>query len=145
MSLIFAIESESLYFWSGFNSFLYDISHGRCMVSHSARVVMTLLVRNEQDVIVENILFHHRQGVDSFIVMDNASDATVEIVRELAHSTRLSCVISAMTPTTSRFGSLRWLVLQPQSMEQIGLSTMMPMNSGCFRILMFAIIPLPMM
>ena len=51
------------------------------------RVVMTLLVRNEQDVIAENILFHHRQGVDAFIVMDNlSSDATVQIVRDLAHS-----------------------------------------------------------
>ena len=48
---------------------------------------MTLLVRNEQDVIAENILFHYRQGIDAFIVMDNlSSDATVEIVRELAHS-----------------------------------------------------------
>ena len=48
---------------------------------------MTLLVRNEQDVIAENILFHHRQGVDAFIVMDNlSSDATVDIVRDLAHS-----------------------------------------------------------
>lgn len=48
---------------------------------------MTLLVRNEQDVIAENILFHHRQGVDAFIVMDNlSSDATVEIVRDLSHS-----------------------------------------------------------
>ena len=55
--------------------------------SAQPRVVMTLLVRNEQDVIAENILFHHFQGVDAFIVMDNlSSDATVEIVRELAHS-----------------------------------------------------------
>ncbi len=51
------------------------------------RIVMTLLVRNEQDVIAENILFHHHQGVDAFIVMDNLStDSTVEIVRELARS-----------------------------------------------------------
>jgi len=51
----------------------------------SPRIVMTLLVRNEQDVIAENILFHHHQGVDAFLVMDNLStDSTVEIVRELA-------------------------------------------------------------
>ena len=48
---------------------------------------MTLLVRNEQDVVAENILFHHFQGVDQFIVMDNlSSDSTVEIVRDLACS-----------------------------------------------------------
>ena len=51
------------------------------------KVVMTLLVRNEQDVIAENILFHYRQGVEGFIVMDNLStDATVEVVQDLAHS-----------------------------------------------------------
>ena len=36
----------------------------------STRVVMTLLVRNEEDVIAENILFHYAQGVESFLVMD---------------------------------------------------------------------------
>ena len=39
----------------------------------STRVVMTLLVRNEEDVVAENILFHHAQGVESFLVMDNLS------------------------------------------------------------------------
>ena len=33
------------------------------------KVAMTLLVRNEQDVIAENILFHFHQGVDA--QMDN--------------------------------------------------------------------------
>ena len=55
--------------------------------SAQPRIIMTLLVRNEQDVIAENILFHFHQGVDAFIVMDNLStDATVEIVRDLAHT-----------------------------------------------------------
>jgi len=48
---------------------------------------MTLLVRNEQDIIAENILFHYNQGVDGFIVMDNLStDDTVEIVQNLSFS-----------------------------------------------------------
>ena len=38
----------------------------------STRVVMTLLVRNEEDVIAENILFHYAQGVESFLVMDKS-------------------------------------------------------------------------
>mgnify|MGYP001341806789 CR=1 FL=1 len=55
--------------------------------SAQPRIIMTLLVRNEQDVIAENILFHYHQGVDAFIVMDNLStDATVEILRDLAHT-----------------------------------------------------------
>jgi hypothetical protein len=49
------------------------------------RVVMTLLVRNEADVITDNLLFHRHQGIDQFIVMDNGStDGTQAIVEELA-------------------------------------------------------------
>ena len=49
------------------------------------KITMTLLVRNEQDIIAENIRFHHALGVDSFIVMDNLStDATADIVKALA-------------------------------------------------------------
>ena len=51
----------------------------------SPKITMTLLVRNEQDIISENIRLHHALGVDSFIVMDNLStDKTADIVRALA-------------------------------------------------------------
>jgi len=44
---------------------------------------MTLLVRDEEDIIRENIEFHKSQGVDFFIVMDNGSiDATSNILKE---------------------------------------------------------------
>lgn len=44
---------------------------------------MTLLVRDEQDIIRENIEYHLSQGVDYFIATDNrSSDATTEILRE---------------------------------------------------------------
>jgi len=46
------------------------------------RVIMTLLVRDEQDVIAENIAYHLSRGVDHVIVTDNAStDAARDIVR----------------------------------------------------------------
>lgn len=45
---------------------------------------MTLLVKNEADIIRENILFHWSLGVDGFIVTDNNSeDNTVAILEEL--------------------------------------------------------------
>lgn len=45
---------------------------------------MTLLVKNEEDIIRENILFHRALGVDGFIVTDNNStDNTVKILEEL--------------------------------------------------------------
>ena len=46
---------------------------------------MSILVRNEEDIIEDNILFHHKQGVDAFIVGNNAStDTTRARVEALA-------------------------------------------------------------
>jgi hypothetical protein len=47
------------------------------------KLVMTLLVRDEQDIVRENLDFHLAQGVDEVIVTDNGSeDDTAEILRE---------------------------------------------------------------
>lgn len=47
------------------------------------KLIMTLLVRDEEDIIRENIDFHLSQGVDFFIVTDNLSvDSTPEILKE---------------------------------------------------------------
>lgn len=45
---------------------------------------MTLLVRNEADIVADNIIYHARKGVDGFVVMDNGStDGTLEILESL--------------------------------------------------------------
>jgi hypothetical protein len=45
---------------------------------------MTLLVKNEIDIIEDNIRFHAKQGVDCFAVMDNGSnDGTRELLENL--------------------------------------------------------------
>ncbi|MEK6325969.1 MAG: glycosyltransferase family 2 protein [Actinomycetota bacterium] len=47
------------------------------------KLVMTLLVRDEQDIVRENLDFHLAQGVDEVIVTDNGSeDETIEILSE---------------------------------------------------------------
>lgn len=46
---------------------------------------MTILVKNEADIIEDNIRFHASQGVDCFAVMDNGSDdGTREILQRLS-------------------------------------------------------------
>ena len=46
---------------------------------------MTFLVRNEEDILEENIRFHKEMGVDNFLVMNNLStDRTKEIIEELS-------------------------------------------------------------
>ena len=54
-------------------------------------LVMTLLVRNEADVVRQNLRFHLERGVDHVIAMDNGStDGTTEILEEFADEGELS-------------------------------------------------------
>jgi hypothetical protein len=47
------------------------------------RIVMTLLVRDEDDIVRSNIEYHLSQGVDHIVATDNGSvDGTVDILRE---------------------------------------------------------------
>ena len=49
------------------------------------KIVLTLLVRDESDIIGSNLAYHLSQGVDFVIAMDNGSrDGTDEILREYA-------------------------------------------------------------
>ena len=49
----------------------------------AVRLFMTLLLRDEEDIVRENLDFHLAQGVDRVIVTDNGSeDRTVEILRD---------------------------------------------------------------
>lgn len=55
--------------------------HKRLSNNQKLRLGMTLLVKNEADIIAENIEFHSKQGVDCFTIMDNGStDGTREIL-----------------------------------------------------------------
>ena len=48
----------------------------------SPRLIMTLLVKNEAELLEQNLLFHRAMGIDGFIVTDNnSSDKTPEIIR----------------------------------------------------------------
>lgn len=47
------------------------------------KLIMTLLIRNEADIIRQNLEFHRAQGIDEFIVMDHGStDSTADILRD---------------------------------------------------------------
>ena len=49
------------------------------------RLAMTILARDEADIIEDNIRFHASAGVDKFVVTDNASlDGTREILEKLS-------------------------------------------------------------
>lgn len=44
---------------------------------------MTLLVKNEEDMLEDNLIFHHAMGIDAFIITDNNStDHTPDIIQK---------------------------------------------------------------
>jgi glycosyltransferase involved in cell wall biosynthesis len=70
------------------------------------KLVMTLLVRDEQDIVRENLDFHLAQGVDEVIVTDNGSqDATVEILREYESRG----VVRLLLEPTDDYSQGRWV------------------------------------
>ena len=73
------------------------------------RIVMTLLVRDEEDVLAANLDFHFAQGVDFVIATDNLSvDRTPQILRDYERrrscattSAEECCATSTNRPTTT--------------------------------------------
>lgn len=78
----------------------------RCVHQGDIRLVMTILVRNESDIIEENIRFHAAQGVDAFVVMDNHSDdGTREILSELQSDYDLTII----DQTEQNYQQAKWM------------------------------------
>ena len=70
------------------------------------KLVMTLLVRDEQDIVRENLDFHLAQGVDEVIVTDNGSeDDKLEILREYA----AQGAVRLLVEPTDDYSQGRWV------------------------------------
>jgi hypothetical protein len=70
------------------------------------KLVMTLLVRDEADIIGENITFHLAHGVDHFIATDNLSeDATPDILRDFERQG----VLHYIRQTEDDYAQYRWV------------------------------------
>ena len=70
------------------------------------KLVMTLLVRDEEDIVADNLDFHLEQGVDEVIVTDNGSvDGTLEILR--AYEAR--GLVRIIVEPTDDYSQGRWV------------------------------------
>lgn len=67
------------------------------------KLIMTLLVKNEQDIIEENLIFHKAMGIDGFIVTDNCStDKTKEILLKYQKKGWILKIITEKSQTYSQ-------------------------------------------
>jgi Glycosyl transferase family 2 len=70
------------------------------------KLVMTLLVRDEEDIVADNLDFHLAQGVDEVIVTDHGSvDGTLEILR----SYEARGVVRIIVEPTDDYSQGRWV------------------------------------
>jgi len=91
------------------------------------RLVMTLKVRDEADIIEDNLRFHRAMGVDFFVVTDNGSvDGTSEILDRyvsagLAHviqepTSGLRSRTSTFLPARARYAAVTSPLWPPPTM-----------------------------
>lgn len=71
------------------------------------KLVMTLLVKNEEEMLAENLEFHRTMGVDGFIITDNNStDATPQIIE---HYRQKGWVLDVIRETATDYNQKRWV------------------------------------
>lgn len=82
------------------------------------KLVMTLLVKNEIDIIETNIRFHAAQGVDAFLVMDNNShDGTFAKLQELAKEFAITLIHN----DSMLYEQAKWMTqLAKQAQKELG-------------------------
>ena len=70
------------------------------------KLVLTLLIRNEEDILRENILYHLEQGVDFIIAMDNRS---TDASRDILNSFEQQGVLKVLTQDEDTYDQSRWV------------------------------------
>ena len=71
------------------------------------RLIMTLLVKNEETMLEKNLLFHKAMGVDGFIITDNNStDDTPAIIRKY---TEMGWVLEVIQETATNYEQKVWV------------------------------------
>ena len=89
-----------------FISSIIDIPKTFSLTPHP-RLVMTLLVKNEEQMLERNLIFHKQMGVDAFIVTDNNStDSTPQIIDEYR---KRGWIIDVINETATNYEQKEWV------------------------------------
>tara|TARA_R110002049_G_scaffold44333_3_gene129877 strand:- start:123881 stop:124759 length:879 start_codon:yes stop_codon:yes gene_type:complete len=94
------------------------------------KLVMTMVVRDEEDIIADNLRFHFEGGVDEAIVLDNASDdGTRDILSDLAKQ----YPIRIMDEPGRDFSQGRWMTrLATIARDDLGADWIVPNDADEF-------------
>ena len=100
------------------------------------KLLMTLLVKNEEGMLEENLQFHKAMGVDGFIITDNNStDSTPDIIRKYKQKGWIKEVIEEKATNYEQkdwVERMIWTARKPTQTSCVttGLSMPMPTNYG---------------
>ncbi len=73
----------------------------------SPRLIMTLLVKNEESLLEQNMIFHKKMGVDAFIITDNNStDSTPDIINKYREK---GWVVDVINETATNYEQKVWV------------------------------------
>lgn len=76
-------------------------------ITSSPKLIMTLLVKNEEDMLEKNLIFHKAMGVDSFIITDNNStDSTPEIIQKYKEK---GWILESIKETATNYEQKEWV------------------------------------
>lgn len=92
---------------------LKKIFSALCALPHTLRrtphpkLIMTLLVKNEEQLLAHNLEFHHAMGVDGFIITDNNStDTTPQIIERYRQR---GWVLQVINETATDYSQKQWV------------------------------------
>ena len=75
--------------------------------SRSPKLIMVLLVKNEADILEENLIYHKSMGVDGFIITDNSSnDGTLSIIDKYKEK---GWILDVIHETAQDYAQVEWV------------------------------------
>lgn len=105
------------------------LSHFSQFLNPTNRLIMVVLVKNEEDIIEYNICFHARMGVDAFIVMDNNStDNTLDILSSL----KTKYELTVLHQRKNDYQQKKWMGQLVRKARKMGASWVIPNDADEF-------------
>lgn len=78
-----------------------------CRLTPCPRLIMTLLVKNEEEMLEKNLIYHKSMGVDAFIITDNnSSDNTPDIIKKYQEK---GWIVEVINETSTNYNQKEWV------------------------------------